>query len=113
MDNCPECQAAKISSVVLKLYSGRNGISEELPLDELDEYLPRFPLDLRVIFLQRKVSSVFQRVSHQSKLNLCYTMLTTHLKFMNQILNGVSEFKICLKRVIKLPGKILKSLGLP
>ena len=40
----------KISSVVLKAFivGEMEGISEELPFDELDEYLPRFPLDLRV-----------------------------------------------------------------
>ena len=40
----------KISSVVLKAFvvGEMEGISEKLPFDELDEYLPRFPLDLRV-----------------------------------------------------------------
>ena len=32
---------------------------------------------------------------------------------MNQILNGVTEFRICSKRVIEPQGKTQKSLGLP
>ena len=43
-------QQPKISSVMLKAFivGETTGISTELPFDELDEYLPRFPLDLRV-----------------------------------------------------------------
>ena len=73
----------KISSVMLKsFHSGRNGgISEELPFDELDEYLPRFPLDLRVKYFS----------STKGKLSFPEGFTPKQVKFMLHYAQNPSE----------------------
>ena len=76
-------QQPKISSVKLRAFivGETNGISEELPFDELDEYLPRFPLDLRVKYFS----------STKGKLSFPEGSKPKQVKFMLHYANSPSE----------------------
>ena len=76
-------QQPKISSVMLRalIVGETNGISEELPFDELDEYLPRFPLDLRVKYFS----------STKGKLSFPQGFKPKQVKFMLYYANKPSE----------------------
>ena len=73
----------KISSVMLKasIVGETKGITEELPFDELDEYLPRFPLDLRVKYFS----------STKGKLSFPEGFKPKQVKFMLHYANNPSE----------------------
>ena len=76
-------QRPKISSVMLKAFivGEIEGISEELPFDELDEYLPRFPLDLRLKYFS----------STKGKLSFPDGFKPKRVKFMLHYANKPSE----------------------
>ena len=76
-------QQPRISSVMLRasIVGETEGISEELPFDELDEYLPRFPLDLRVKYFS----------STKGKLSFPEDFKPKQVKFMLYYANKPSE----------------------